>query len=416
MSTYIIAVSIAIPIFILLIGIEAFAAYRKGVQINQSADMISSLSSGITNTTRDGMKFGLVLISYTWLVDHITIIKVEPLWFAVVIAFITEDFAGYWIHRLNHRVNIFWNRHIIHHSSEEYNLSCALRQSISNNFKFGAVFLIPAALLGIPPYLFAIISPIHLFMQFWYHTRMIDKMGWLENILVTPSHHRVHHAINPEYIDKNYSQIFIIWDKLFGTFQPEEQSVPPVYGILRPAHTWNPVIINFKHIWQLMKDSYRTKGFLDKFRIWFMPTGWRPEDMENLFPLEAIENPYSLKKYSSNNSSPKLGWVWLQFLFSGVLMFLIFYNMENFPFLIINFAGGVLFLHIMSYAFLLDNNRLAIVMEILKFIIVCVLLFLLNQDGFLTSNIIQFIIIIYLITSMGITLYFSKNKIIQQPV
>ena len=416
MSTYIIAVSIAIPIFILLIGIEAFAAYRKGVQINQSADMISSLSSGITNTTRDGMKFGLVLISYTWIVDHITIIKVEPLWFAVVIAFITEDFAGYWIHRLNHRVNIFWNRHIIHHSSEEYNLSCALRQSISNNFKFGAVFLIPAALLGIPPYLFAIISPIHLFMQFWYHTRMIDKMGWLENILVTPSHHRVHHAINPEYIDKNYSQIFIIWDKLFGTFQPEEQSVPPVYGILRPANTWNPVIINFKYIWQLMKDSYRTKNFWDKFRIWFMPTGWRPEDMEDLFPLDAIENPYSLKKYSPNNSRSKLGWVWLQFLFSGVLMFLIFYNIENFPFIIINFAGGVLFLHIMSYTFLLDNNRLAIVMEILKFIFVFVLLFLLNQDGFLTSNIIQFIIIIYLITSMGITLYFSKNKIIQQPV
>ena len=178
MSTYIIAVSIAIPIFILLIGIEAFAASRKGLQINHSADMISSLSSGITNTTRDGIKFGFVFLSYTWLVDHITIIKVEPLWLAIVIAFIAEDFAGYWIHRLNHRINIFWNRHIIHHSSEEYNLSCALRQSISNNFKFAAVFLIPAALLGIPPYLFAIISPVHLFMQFWYHTRLIDKMGF----------------------------------------------------------------------------------------------------------------------------------------------------------------------------------------------------------------------------------------------
>ncbi|SVC27242.1 uncharacterized protein METZ01_LOCUS280096, partial [marine metagenome] len=124
MNTYVIAVSIAIPIFMLLIGIEAFAAYRKGVKINRSADMISSLSSGIANTTRDGMKFGLVLISYTWLVDHISIISIEPLWLVVMIAFIAEDFAGYWIHRLNHRVNIFWNRHIILHSSEEYNLSC----------------------------------------------------------------------------------------------------------------------------------------------------------------------------------------------------------------------------------------------------------------------------------------------------
>jgi hypothetical protein len=245
---------------------------------------------------------------------------------------------------------------------------------------------------------------------------MIDKIGWLENILVTPSHHRVHHAINPEYIDKNYSQIFIIWDKLFGTFQPEEQSIPPIYGILRPANTWNPVIINFMHIWQLMKDSYRTKNIWDKFRIWLMPTGWRPEDMQQQFPLKENENPYSQKKYSPNNSSSKIGWVWLQFSFSGVLMFLIFYTMENFPFLIISVTVGVLFLHIMSYAFLLDNSRLAILMEILKFIFVCVLLFLLNQGGLLTSNVIQFIIIIFLIISMGINLYFSQIKLIQQPV
>ena len=140
MSTYIIAISIAIPIFIILIGLEAYIAYRKGIQINRAEDMISSLSSGITNTIRDGIKFGIILISYPWMVDHITIIKIENVWLAVVIAFVAEDFAGYWIHRLNHRVNIFWNRHVIHHSSEEFNLSCALRQSISNNFKFGAFF------------------------------------------------------------------------------------------------------------------------------------------------------------------------------------------------------------------------------------------------------------------------------------
>ena len=124
----------------------------------------------------------------------------------------------------------FWNRHIIHHSSEEFNLSCALRQSISTIFRFSAILMIPAALLGIPAYIFAILAPIHLFMQFWYHTRVVNKMGILEYILVTPSHHRVHHAINPEYLDKNYSQIFIIWDKMFNTFQPELDDVKPVYG------------------------------------------------------------------------------------------------------------------------------------------------------------------------------------------
>ena len=312
MNTYIIAISIAIPIFLLLITLEAIVASRRGIQINRAADMISSLSSGITNTTRDGIKFGFVLISYSWLVDHITIIKIEPLWLAVIIAFVVEDFAGYWIHRLNHRVNIFWNRHIIHHSSEEFNLSCALRQSISNNIKFVAVLLIPAALFGIPAYLFAIIGPIHLFMQFWYHTRLIDKMGFLEYILVTPSHHRVHHAINPEYIDKNYSQIFIIWDKIFGTFQPEEESIPPVYGILRPAGTWNPVIINFKHLWQIMKDAYCANSFWDKLRIWFMPTGWRPAGVTEKYPIKLLYNVQEQKKYNTENSRELIGWAWVQ--------------------------------------------------------------------------------------------------------
>ena len=180
MNIYIISLLFAIPIFILLIGLEVFVAYRRGIQVNRAADMISSLSSGLTNTTRDGIQFGFILISYTWLVDHIAIVKLEPLWLAVIIAFISEDFAGYWFHRMNHRVNFFWNRHVIHHSSEEFNLSCALRQSISDNIQFFAILLIPAAILGIPPYLFAIIGPVHLFLQFWYHTSLIDKMGILE--------------------------------------------------------------------------------------------------------------------------------------------------------------------------------------------------------------------------------------------
>ena len=299
MSAYITSLLFAIPIFIILIGLESFVAYRRGIQVNHAADMISSLSSGLTNATRDGIQFGVVLISYTWLVNHITIYKVENLWLAVIIAFVVEDFAGYWIHRMSHRVNILWNRHVIHHSSEEYNLSCALRQSISDNIKFFSILLIPAAVMGIPPALFAIISPVHLFLQFWYHTRLIDKMGILENILVTPSHHRVHHAINLEYLDKNYSQIFIIWDKLFGTFQPEEKSNPPVYGILRPAKTWNPILINFKHLWQLTKDAYHANSYWDKIRIWFMPTGWRPLDVAEKNPVRTIENPASLKKYTT---------------------------------------------------------------------------------------------------------------------
>ena len=416
MNIYIIALLFAIPIFIILIGLESFVAYRRGMQVNHAADMISSLSSGLTNSTRDGIQFGVVLISYTWLVNHITIYKVENLWLAVIIAFVVEDFAGYWIHRMSHRVNILWNRHVIHHSSEEYNLSCALRQSISDNIKFFSILLIPAAVMGIPPALFAIISPVHLFLQFWYHTRLIDKMGILENILVTPSHHRVHHAINPEYLDKNYSQIFIIWDKLFGTFQPEEKSNPPVYGILRPAKTWNPILINFKHLWQLTKDAYRANSYWDKIRIWFMPTGWRPLDVAENFPIITIENPSSLKKYTTENSKLLLGWSYFQLFMTSALMFLIFFKMPLLSKSMILLLGGLLAIHVMAYTLLLDGKKVAMVLEGLKFVFGMVLFITLNERiGFVSSFSLN-LILSYLFTSLGMTIYFFWTEIKSQQV
>ena len=164
-----------------------------------------------------------------------------------IIAFVCIDFASYWSHRLNHSVNLFWNQHFVHHSSEEFNLACALRQSISNILSFGALFLIPAAILGVPEKMIQVLAPLHLFAQFWYHTKHIGKLGWLEYLLVTPSQHRVHHAINPIYIDKNLAAIFSIWDRLFGTFQEELEEEPPVYGTLKPVQSWNPFWINFQH-------------------------------------------------------------------------------------------------------------------------------------------------------------------------
>jgi len=416
MNIYIIALLFAIPIFIVLIGLESFVAYRRGMQVNRAADMISSLSSGLTNSTRDGIQFGVVLISYTWLVNHITIYKVENLWLAVIIAFVAEDFAGYWIHRMSHRVNILWNRHVIHHSSEEYNLSCALRQSISDNIKFFSILLIPAAVMGIPPALFAIISPVHLFLQFWYHTRLIDKMGILENILVTPSHHRVHHAINPKYLDKNYSQIFIIWDKIFGTFQPEEKSDPPIYGILRPAKTWNPVLINFKHIWQLTKDAYRANSYWDKIRIWFMPTGWRPLDVAEKFPVITIENPSSLNKYTTENSKFLLGWSYFQLFITSALMFLIFFKMPLLSKSMILLLGGLLAIHVMAYTLLLDGKKVAIVLEGLKFVFGMVLFITLNERVEFISNFSLNFILSYLFTSLGMTVYFFWTEIKSQQV
>lgn len=260
MQEYARILNYAIPFFLILIALEYGASMLMHKQVNRLFDTISSLSSGITNVIKDVLGLSIVIISYGWLVNHLAIYHIQSTILTYVLAFIGIDFAGYWIHRWSHEINVFWNRHIIHHSSEEFNLSCALRQSVSEIFALFTFTYIPMAILGIPAQVVAVVAPIQLFAQFWYHTRLIHKMGWLEYILVTPSHHRVHHAINPEYMDKNYSQIFIIWDKLFGTFQPEKEEIPAVYGVTRAVHTWNPWIINYQHLWLLISDAWRTKS------------------------------------------------------------------------------------------------------------------------------------------------------------
>ena len=409
MNFFIQSLFIVIPIFFVLIVVEEVASRMIGIQVNRSADLISSLSSGISNITKDAMKLSIVIISYSWFLERLMIYKLEPVWAAVLVAIIVQDFTGYWLHRLNHRVNIFWNRHIIHHSSEEFNLSCALRQSISETVHFGAILMIPAALLGIPAKIFSIIGPIHLFMQFWYHTKLINKLGWLEHIIITPSHHRVHHAINPEYLDKNYGQIFVIWDKIFGSFQPELETVKPVYGTLRPVRTWNPVIINYKHLWQLLQDAYRTKKIWDKIRIWFMPTGWRPEDVEKQYPVDTVADPYEQEKYKTNDSFSFIIWSFFQLNISVILMFH-FFTIIHLQSMTLNYIyGGLIILHIFSFTSALDKKKYSIGIELSK---ISIILGLIYQQGFLWFGLegtYVYLLIVYSILSITIAIYFYNR-------
>ena len=412
MNFYITSLFVAIPSFMVLVLIEQMYARYKGVVVNNHADMISSLSSGMTNITKDVLKIGIVIISYSWLVDIIAIVQLEKMWLIVLCALIVQDFTGYWLHRLNHRVNLLWNRHIIHHSSEEFNLSCALRQSISQTFKYAAIFMVPAALLGIPASIFVILGPIHLFMQFWYHTRLINKMGFLEYFLVTPSHHRVHHAINPQYLDKNYGQIFIIWDKLFGTFQEELSSVEPVYGTLRPSSTWNPILINFKHLWQLIKDAWHAEKLIDKVKIWFMPTGWRPADVQIKFPVDKIEDPFKQKKYAPFNSNAKITWSWIQHGFGFFIMFHLLIGIEDRTMILNYLYTAFLLMHIFSFTTMLDNKSYLIISEFVKIVL---LLFCFIYQGYTWFDLDIFysgIILGYVTISFFITYYFHKKSII----
>ena len=410
---------IAMPAFLLLVLLEKWYGWYKHNDTVRNMDMISSLSSGITNATKDVLSLSVTIIGYSWLVEHVAIIHIKTSWLWYVIAFIALDLTGYLVHRIDHEYNIFWNAHIIHHSSEEYNLACALRQSISTFVRLFTIFLLPAALLGVPPNVIGIVAPLHLFAQFWYHTRHIHKMGLLEKIIVTPSHHRVHHAINKEYLDKNYSQIFIFWDKWFGTFQEELPNVPAVYGITRPAQTWNPIKINFMNLILLMKDAWHTNNWKDKFRIWFMPTGWRPSDVIDQYPVFKIEDVYHFEKYDTKNSMLFNVWIWIQLVVLFLFVSFFFGHIAEIGSPGMFIYGGFIFLFVYAYTELMDKSSNAWIWEILKSS-TGITIIILTNDWFGINNLfpqMSLIIAVYLFLSTLICFYFHLTEVKQsQPL
>ena len=413
---------IAMPAFLLLVLFEKWYGWRKGKDTVRNMDMISSLSSGVTNVTKDVIGLYLVIISYPFLLRNLAFTNIENTIIVYVIAFFALDFAGYWVHRLQHVTNFFWNGHIVHHSSEEFNLACALRQSISAIVKIYAIFLLPAALLGVPFQVIAVVAPLHLFAQFWYHTQHIGRMGFLEKIIVTPSHHRVHHAINKEYIDRNYGQIFIFWDKWFGSFQEELPNVSPVYGITRPVRTWNPIKINFQHVWLLMKDTWRTNDWREKFILWFRHTGYRPADVAEKYPVYKIEDVYHFEKYNTQTSPALNVWSWIQMLMILLFISYMFGNIALINSLdksYIFWYGGFIFLSVYALTDLMDRNASAIVWECIRGSMG--LTFLFDQNDWFGAGTylptIKFIIGIYFIISIMVTGWFVlKHKKEDQPM
>ncbi|MFV8342607.1 sterol desaturase family protein [Flavobacterium sp. XS2P39] len=407
------------PIFLLLIIIEKIYGHYKGENTSPNMDSISSISSGMVNSVKDVLGLSITLISYEWIASQIAIFHLEPTTFAYIIGFIAIDFYGYWSHRFSHQINFLWNKHAIHHSSEEFNLACALRQPISSFVNLFTFLLIPAALLGVPSKVIAITLPIHLFLQFWYHTRHIKKIGFLENILVSPSHHRVHHAINPEYMDKNHSQIFIIWDKLFGTFQEELETVPAVFGITRPAQTWNPIRINFQHLLLMIKDAWRAENWKDKIAIWFKPTGWRPENFEEKYPVHKIQDVYAFEKYGTQYSKKLMIWSITQAVVTLLLISYLYNSIAIIGLPNVFIYGAFIFVTVYSYTELMDARKTSIFWEILRFTFGIAIIAYFG-DWFSMNQLFpyaNYIIIGYLTLSLIATVYFvsvnfEKEKVV----
>jgi len=409
MATYGIILLYVIPVFITLVLFEKLYGWYFKKEPFKMMDMISSLSSGLSNSVKDSLGLVVVILTYGYMVEHWSLIKLKPSIALYLIAFITIDFYGYCTHRLAHSINFFWNKHAIHHSSEEFNLACALRQPVSQFVNLFTFILLPAALLGVPALIVATVAPIQFFLQFWYHTTYIGKMGFLEKIIVTPSHHRVHHALNPEYLDKNHGQIFIFWDKIFGTFQKELLEVPPVYGITRPMRTWNPIKINFIHLWLMIQDAFHTKNWKNKFTIWFKPTGWRPADVVNEYPIYKIDDPYHFEKYNTPASNALITWICVQLVVTLSFIYYLFGHLADIGKPHIFLYGGFVLLCIYAYTEVMDRNPQAIWWDILKAVFGWAVLYNLG-NWFGLGQTYTIIIAVYLLISIAITIYFVRNE------
>ena len=257
----------AVPFFLLLILVELAWGWLKGKNTYRINDSLNSLSLGLLSTVTK-----LVFLNIGLLVGS-NIGQNHAIWsFDMastshwLLGLLLYDFLYYWYHRISHERQFFWGSHVVHHQSEEYNLSTALRQT-STSFLTTWIFYIPCFFLGMPIYMYVSIATAQLIYQFWVHTQHIGKLGFLEWFFVSPSNHRVHHAQNPEYIDKNYGGLLIIWDRLFGTFKEEDEEVKPIYGIRVPLKSWNPLWANLHIFVNMARDAWHTNNWKENIGI-----------------------------------------------------------------------------------------------------------------------------------------------------
>ena len=284
-------IPLAVPFFLLALLLELVIDRRRGSGYFRLNDAVNSLSAGVLSTTFGYFTRFLPLIIWGLVLENFALIDMPLAWFdasprGIVLwltAILAWDFCYYWYHRFSHEISVLWAAHAVHHQSEDYNLSTALRQT-STGFLFFWLFFLPLFLVGFPLEILITANAINLIYQFWVHTQVVRSLGAFDRVLVTPSNHRVHHAQNERYIDKNYGGILILWDRLFGTFEAERDDDPVVFGVRKPLASWNPFWANLQVYDYLLFDAVRAGRWRDKIGIWFRRTGWRPADVESRYP------------------------------------------------------------------------------------------------------------------------------------
>ncbi|HNR54799.1 MAG TPA: sterol desaturase family protein [Flavobacteriales bacterium] len=389
-------------IVLLLLEIAYSTVARKGVYDFQ--DTITNLGTGIGNQCINLAVAFFVYTWYGWLYQFAPW-QIPTTWYSMLGLLIISDFVFYWFHRTGHRVNIFWAAHMPHHSSEEMNLSVGLRASFTQRLFQFLFFDWILVLIGFSPEQVYAVAAVHLLLAYWHHTRLIKRMGWFERIFVAPAHHRVHHGVNPQYIDKNYSEFLIIWDKLFGSFEDEDEEV--CYGITHPPRTWDPLFINFQFWRQLCSDAWNTRSWWDKLRIWFMPTGWRPADLRSHEASSVIG--YTLTeqvKFRSKGFPGMSGYIVAQVLLGLGYMYVTI-NMQWPLSAVDRFMLSVgIFGMIVSWGGIMQARRWAIPLEVLRLLYMSGTLVIVLHRTDLLSWTSWFTVVVALVVGISI-LFFS---------
>jgi sterol desaturase/sphingolipid hydroxylase (fatty acid hydroxylase superfamily) len=349
-------IHLAIPVFFLLIAVELVAARLLEKDVYRLSDSVSDLSCGILDQVVGVFLKTALFAGYVSVYDHLRIFSVSnQSAVAWVACFLGVDLFYYCSHRFSHEVNAGWATHIVHHQSEELNLAVALRQSAFGQI-YTWVFYLPLALLGFPPLMFLTLNAVNTLYQFWVHTRLVGKLGPIEWVFNTPSHHRVHHARNPQYIDKNHAGTLIVWDRLFGTFAEEKEEC--VYGITTPLRSWNPLWANFHYWVELASKARQTRKLGDAFRMFTKEPGWQPDDLGGFVPAPAVDAS-TYRKYDNRPPGVLLAYVFVQFVGVNMGAVAFFFQSGAWPVSLKAVAGLALVVSLASLGGLLDRRAWA---------------------------------------------------------
>lgn len=384
---------LSIPVFFILIGIEVIYDRIRHRQLYRLNDAISNISCGIFEQITGVFAKVFTVALYAFVYDHWRLFTIPDAWYTFIILFLAVDFAYYWAHRKSHEINLFWIGHVVHHQSEEYNLSVALRQGALQKV-FTSVFYLPIALLGFSPEYFLLMAAINTLYQFWIHTEAIGKLGLLEWVMNTPSHHRVHHGRNPKYIDRNHAGVFIIWDKMFGTFEAEEEH--PVYGITTPVRTWDALTSHVRPFENLVRDWKLVKEWKYRIQLLFMKPGWLPAKYGGYRePPEVREDTYVKFETKLNKQMNWYLLVHFFFILSGTSFFL--FNLSKMSAAEQWLAMVAISYSIMSAGWLFEAKKSAKWVEMLRLFIVgfIVFTFFRNDSYKIAMAISVFVVVIF---------------------